>query len=137
MTPVLLDTGAIVALIDRSEKHHDATVKVLKNLERPLVTCEGVIAEACYLLRQFRGGADAILENVDRGIFQIPFLLNRSAAQVSRILRKRGNRTDFADACLIELADQLGTGDILTLDPDFEFYRWRRNRPFNLLLPRG
>jgi len=42
---------------------------------------------------------------------------------------------DFADACLIHLADQLGTGDILTLDSDFKHYRWRRNRSFHLLIP--
>jgi predicted nucleic acid-binding protein len=42
---------------------------------------------------------------------------------------------DFADACLIVMANELGTGDILTLDRDFEHYRWRRNRRFNLLIP--
>ena len=42
---------------------------------------------------------------------------------------------DFADACLIAMADQLDTGDILTLDSDFAHYRWRRTRAFNLLIP--
>jgi hypothetical protein len=28
----------------------------------------------------------------------------------------------------------LQTGDILTLDSDFEAYRWGTNRPFHLLL---
>jgi predicted nucleic acid-binding protein len=42
--------------------------------------------------------------------------------------------TDFADACLIHLADELNTENILTLDGDFELYRWRRNRPFHSLV---
>lgn len=42
---------------------------------------------------------------------------------------------DFADACLIQMADELDTGDILTLDSDFKHYRWRRNKSFNLLIP--
>jgi hypothetical protein len=42
---------------------------------------------------------------------------------------------DFADACLIHLADQLGTGDILTLDSDFKHYRWRRSKHFRMLIP--
>ena len=51
------------------------------------------------------------------------------------ILRKyRDLAPDFADACLIQLANELNTGDILTLDRDFELYRWRRNRPFHLLV---
>jgi predicted nucleic acid-binding protein len=41
---------------------------------------------------------------------------------------------DLADACLIRLAGELQTGDILTLDGDFEVYRWGANRPFHLLL---
>jgi predicted nucleic acid-binding protein len=36
-------------------------------------------------------------------------------------------RIDLADACLIRLADELGTGDILTLDQDFVSYRWGKN----------
>jgi len=133
--PVLLDTGVIVALLDRSEKRHARCVTVLGNLERPLVTCEAVIAEACYLLRGLPGASEAVLQNVERGVFQIPFQLSRSAAPVRTIMRKyRDLPADFADACLIHLADELNAEDILTLDGDFQLYRWRRNRPFHLLI---
>ena len=136
MKPVLVDTGVIVALLDRSERHHARCVTVMEGLERPLVTCEAAIAESCYLLRGLPGAADTVLENVERGVFQIPFQLSRVAAAVRSILRKyRDLSPDFADACLIQLADELDTGDILTLDRDFELYRWRRNRPFHLLVP--
>jgi predicted nucleic acid-binding protein len=132
---VLLDTGVIVALLDRSEMRHADCVTAIEGLERPLVTCEAVIAESCYLLRGFPGAAETILENVERGVFQIPFQLSRSAAAVRAITRKyRDSRADFADACLIHLASELNTGDILTLDRDFESYRWRRDRPFRLLV---
>ena len=47
----------------------------------------------------------------------------------------RDTPCDFADACLIAMADQLNTGDILTLDSDFKHYRWRRNRSFKMLIP--
>jgi hypothetical protein len=33
------------------------------------------------------------------------------------------------------MADQLDTGDILTLDSHFAHYRWRRNRRFRNLIP--
>jgi uncharacterized protein len=133
--PVLLDTGAIVALLDRSERHHTRCVKVIDDLERPLVTCEAVIAESCYLVRRLPGAAGTILENVERGVFQIPFQLSLSAAPVRNIMRKyRDLPVDLADACLIHLADELNTGEILTLDRDFESYRWSRIRPFRLLV---
>jgi uncharacterized protein len=132
---VLLDSGAIVALLDRSERHHTRCVKAIEGMERPLVTCEAVIAESCYLLRALPGAPEAVLENVVRGAFQIPFQLSRSAAPVRTILRKyRDLPAAFADACLIHLAEELGTGEILTLDRDFELYRWRRTRTFRLLV---
>jgi len=132
---VLVDTGVIVALLDRSERHHARCVTAVEGLERPLVTCEAVIAESCYLLRRLPGAAETVLENVERGVFQIPFQLSRAAAPVRSLLRKyRDLAADFTDACLIQLADELSTGDILTLDSDFERYRWRRTRPFHLLV---
>ena len=41
---------------------------------------------------------------------------------------------DFADACVVQLADELSCGDILTLDRDFLVYRWGRNRRFRSML---
>jgi predicted nucleic acid-binding protein len=40
----------------------------------------------------------------------------------------------LADACLVDLAEINQTGQIVTLDADFDVYRWGRNRPFELLL---
>ena len=135
MKPALLDTGVIVALLDRSERHNAQCRNVIAELQQPLVTCEAVIAESCYLLRGVPGAAEAILENVARGVFQIPFQLSRSAASVQNIMRKYQDQpADFADACLIHLADELNTGDILTLDRDFELYRWRKTGTFHLLV---
>ena len=136
MKPALLDTGVIVALLDRSEMKHPSCVAVVENLEQPIVTCEAVIAESCYLLRGIPEAPETVLENVERGVFQIPFRLVNSASSVRAILRKhRDIPAGLADACLIQLADELNTGDILTLDSDFRSYRWHRNRPFNLLVP--
>jgi predicted nucleic acid-binding protein len=131
MKPVLLDTGVIVALLDRSEKHHRVCAEIVGQMEQPLVTSEAVIAESCYLVRNLRGASEAILKNVAAGIFQIPFELAREAAGVKRILQKYRNRTiNLADACLIHLANGIGTGEILTLDADFEIYHWEKTRSF-------
>ena len=138
MKAALLDSGVIVGLLDRSEANHDRCVTPVEGLEGPLVTCEAVIAESRYLLRGLPGAVDAVLENVERGIFQIPFQLSRSAILVRSVMRKyRGLPADFADACLVQPADELNTGDILTLDRDFESYRWRRTRAFRLLVALG
>ena len=135
MTPVLLDTGFIVALLDRSESDHKRCVETVSSLADPLITCEAVIAESAYLLRDCRGAARAILENVERGLFLIPFRLATSATAVSGLMKKYARvPMDFADACLVQMAMDHRTARILTLDQDFKVYRWGKNRPFDLLL---
>jgi predicted nucleic acid-binding protein len=136
LKPVLLDTGVIVALLDRSERRHGDCAKAVQAIYAPLVTCEPVIAEACYLTRRLPGAPEAILQNVAAGTFQIPIQLYRCAAAIQGILRKyRDQEVDLADACLIHLASELKTGEILTLDGDFKVYRWGGNRSFHSILP--
>jgi predicted nucleic acid-binding protein len=131
----LLDTGCIVALLDRSEAHHAQCVEVVSAVEAPLVTCEAVIAESCYLVRNLKGASAAILENVERGIFQIPYRVAGNTGRVVKLMKKYANiPMDFADACLVDMANDYSTGRVLTLDRDFLIYRWGRNRPFELLL---
>ncbi len=135
MTPVLLDTGVIVALLDRSEGQHLRCVQALHQVEGQLMTCEPVIAEACYLVRDIPGATDAVLKNVEQGVFEIPVSLFRLSAAVRSVVRRYRNvPADLADACLVAMADELETGRILTLDSDFSAYRWRRTRPFDLLI---
>lgn len=135
MIPVLLDTGVIVALLDRSERHHQRVVELVSSLQAPLVTCEAVVAESCYLLRKLHGAPAAILRNVDRGIFQLPYRLVESAQRLVRFLDKYAEvPIALADARLIDMATELGTGRILTLDSDFRIYRWAKNRRFELMI---
>jgi uncharacterized protein len=134
MKPVLLDTGVIVALLDRSESFHRTCAQTVREVEAPLVTCEAVITESCYLLRNLSGASGAVIENIAAGIFQVPFQLSRDTAGVRRVMQKyKDRKIDLADACLIRLADEFGTADILTLDRDFAIYRWGKNKPFRVL----
>ena len=50
MGTVFVDTGALVALLDRSDEWHKWAVGVFKSLRPPLFTCEAVFAEAWHLL---------------------------------------------------------------------------------------
>jgi len=135
--PILLDTSTIVASLDRSERFHKACVDSIAEIAGPLVTCEAVIAECCYLLRNLQGAPDAVLQNVEARVFQIPLSLQDMAGPVRRILRKYDDSDiELADACLIHLAGELNTGEILTLDSDFEHYRWGRKSRFKLLVNR-
>jgi predicted nucleic acid-binding protein len=135
MKATLLDTGVIVALLDRDERYHVQCVEVVSDIVGSLATCDAVIAEACYLLRRTAGASEAVVRNVANGVFQTPVRLVDRAGAIEKLLRKyRDVPMDLADACLVDLADQIDTGRILTLDRDFELYRWRSRRKFDLLV---
>ena len=136
MKPALVDTSFIVALYNKSDRGHLRCLRMLDAMEQPAVTCEAVVAESCYMLRQIYGATKDLLATIESGALEIRFQLDRSAGKVKALLEKYKNLpASFADACLVQMADELDTGDILTLDSDFRHYRWRRNRSFRLLIP--
>lgn len=47
---LLLDTGPLVAAIDRSDKHHDRCAALLESAEGPLLVPSTVLVEVCWLL---------------------------------------------------------------------------------------
>jgi predicted nucleic acid-binding protein len=134
--PALVDASFLIALYDKSDHDYARCLRVYETLLQPLVTCEAVVTETIYMLRFVTGAAEPLLASIDQGALEIPFKLSDSSAAVSRILEKyRDTPADFADACLIQMADELNTGDILTLDSDFKHYRWRWTRTFRMLIP--
>jgi len=121
--------------MDRRQQYHEPCLAAFVGLEGPLITCEPVIAEACHLLRHFPGTVEAVLHNIAKGNMQIPLALASRANELVALLDKYADvPMDLADACLVDLATQMGTGRILTLDSDFKIYRWGRNRAFELLI---
>jgi uncharacterized protein len=84
--PVLIDTGPLVALIDRREKHHGWAVAQAERFSPPFITSEAVITEACFLVRHVAGGATAVLE----------FVIRIASHPVSVAKRSHCNRTAYA-----------------------------------------
>jgi hypothetical protein len=134
--PVLADASYFVALFNEREAGHERCVEASKQVFAPIATCEACIAETLHRLNHARPSVDAILANLRMGEIVIPFRIADSAQPVLDLMHKYADMPcDFADACLIQMADELYTGNILTLDRDFRHYRWRRNRVFKLLIP--
>jgi hypothetical protein len=134
--PVLADSSFLVALFNDREQGHIRCKAAYNAFAGPLFTAESCITEALHLLNHAEAAVKAILTNVQRGALVVPFRLGDCASEIAYLMSKYSDTPcDFADACLIAMADQLDTGDILTLDSDFVHYRWRRNRRFHMLIP--
>lgn len=136
MTPVLADSSFFVALYNQRESSHRRCFDAYQTVAGPLITCEACLTETFHLLEHAAPVVDGILASIEQGTILLPVNLGDHPSSIRELMRKYADTpVDFADACLIHMANELGTGDILTLDSDFRHYRWRRNRRFNMLIP--
>jgi predicted nucleic acid-binding protein len=131
-----MDTGPLVALLDRREQYHDWVVTQVENLQPPFHTCEAVISEACFLLQHLPTGIRALTEMLNRKSLIIPFRLTDELPAVTKLLLRYPNlRISLADACLIRMSEQRGECVVLTLDRDFRVYRRHGRQVIPTLLP--
>ena len=127
---VILDTGPLVALLNRRDRHHRWAKDQWAEIAPPLLTCESVLAEACFLVQPFARGQMAVLEMVRRNVLDLSFRLAEETAAVSRLLKKYQDvPMSLADGCLVRMAEQHPESVVFTLDNDFKLYRkYRRQR---------
>lgn len=131
---MLLDTGPLVALLDRSERNHDRCLAFLNNLAGRLLTTEAVLTEAIYLLGDTPGGPPACLRFVLNGGATLVPMSMASLARSMKLMEKYSDvPMDFADAGLVALAEEVGSNEVFTLDRrGFTVYRLSKKRPFNV-----
>lgn len=90
----------------------------------PLFTCEAVISEACFLLRNIPNAPDALLEMIKRKLVGVPFQLEQETTAVKKLMARYNNvPMSLADACLVRMSEQYAGSVVLTLDRDFRIYR--------------
>ena len=137
MTSVIVDTGPIVALLNRRERHHAWVAKVMDGIEPPLFTCDPVLSEACFLLQQNEGGPDAVLELVARGLIRSDFHVSAELDSVRALMKKFANvPMSLADAVLVRMSELDESSRVFTLDSDFKVYRRNRRQLIPSLMPR-
>lgn len=133
---VLLDTGPFVALIDQKDRWHSWVEAEIATIAQPLITCESVISEACFLLQRVHGGKDAVLGLVNDEIIRVPFRIEAEVAAVRELIdRYQSVPMSLADACLVRMAEQSEGSFVLTLDRDFRIYRMNRNQIIPVIMP--
>jgi len=132
----LWDTGPLVALLDRREKHHDWVLEQMSRLPAHLCTCEAVIAEAFHLLRHLPQARTAILEMILEDVIALPFHLREQVAEVLLLLKRYANvPMALADACLVRMSELVTDCVVLTFDSDFRIYRRHKRQAIPLLIP--
>jgi hypothetical protein len=132
---VLVDTGPLVAVLDRSDPDHAKCVDTLQSIDERLITVWPVITEAMYLLRSFQTAQDALLEMVESNVVEVLTFETGDISRVRELIRKyRDLPMDFADAALVRVAEREKIRQVFTLDRrDFQIYRPSRLGRFAIL----
>jgi len=134
--PVLLDTGPLVAYLDRRDHFHEWTKTQFSRIRPPQLTCEAVIAEACFLLRHVSGGSQRVMDLLEQRVISIAFRLDRDWQAVTKLLVRYAKLPmSLADACLVRMAEQHPQSVVLTLDHDFRVYCMNVRQVIPTLMP--
>jgi predicted nucleic acid-binding protein len=131
----LIDTGAILALLDRTDRWHDACVTAFRQLRLPVLTSEAVLTEVFNLVGDTRRAMEAAWKFVRSGALIVATIEDEEMTHLQALMSRYWDRPmDFADATLVYLAKRESLSVILTVDQaDFATYRIEGKRQFRVV----
>lgn len=133
---VILDTSPLVALINKRDTYHEWAKQKWSMIKPPLLTCEVVITESFFLLRNIYGGQETIIKFLERKAVIIDFDLEDELLHIQTLLNSyKSVPVSLADACLVRMAELQDSSSVFTLDSDFQIYRKNRHQVIDLIFP--
>jgi len=131
----LVDTGFLLALLDRSDEWHHTCARIFRNVRLPLLTSEAVLTELFYLVCARASESDVAWRFVRSGSIVLASITNADFPSLQELMSRYKDRPmDFADATLVHLAQRESLSTILTVDhDDFETYRIGSRKRFTIL----
>jgi uncharacterized protein len=136
MHAAIADTGALVALLDRAERHHGWAAQRIREMEVPLLICEPVLTEAMHLLAHLPRAQDALFGLLENGALKISFCVEDHVPALRALHRKYQDKPmSLADACIVRMAELHDNHAVFTLDSDFFVYRKHGRQALSLICP--
>lgn len=136
MSEVLVDTGPLVAMICAGDRDHAWTVDQFRALPPPFLTCEPVIAEACFLVERRGVSGGVILERIENGLLRIALQIEDHCAELKKLMRRYASvPMSLADSCLVRMSEIYPECNVFTLDSDFGIYRRNGRQMIPLITP--
>jgi predicted nucleic acid-binding protein len=135
-TQIIIDTGVLIAFLIPKDKFHTWAVSQLSQIIAPVMTCEPVITEACFLAQRIHNGQETILKLIQEGHIILPFILSQNIEAIENLMQRYVSvPMSLADACLVKMSEVYENSQILTLDSDFTIYRKQRNQLIPVIMP--
>ena len=131
----LVDSGAILALLDGTNRWHQICVETFHQLRLPLVTSEAVLAELFHLVGESRHERETAWKFIRSSAFRLAAINDSELPEIQALMTRHGERPmDFTDATLVYLARREGLSTVFTVDQaDFDTYRIEGRKQFRVL----
>ncbi len=135
MRKILIDSGPLIALFDRDDKYHVASVQFIKANRAELVTTLASLTETLHLLDFNRNAQTDFLDWVSAGAVTLELITAVDLPRIRELMNKYADLPmDFANACLVFLGEKLNISEIATIDRDFDVYRLPGKQPFTTFI---
>src|SRR5438128_8371653 len=121
----LVDTGALLACLDRNDPWHERCGEAFGQLRLPLSTSTAVLTELFHLLGDNPREVALAWAFIRSGAVTVLSVSDRDLPDIEALMHKYHDRPmDFADATLVHLAQRESLSTVFTIDhDDFETYR--------------
>ena len=132
MQTILVDSGPLVALFSRRDKHHARVAAFLAGFAGVMLTTWPVVTEVCHLIS--RENRIKFLQWAAAGGIMVRDMGDDAVSAMLPFMQKYDDLPmDVADASLLLLGQQTGILDVLTIDvADFSVYRLPGGRKFTI-----
>jgi predicted nucleic acid-binding protein len=129
----IADTGFLVALVNSRDSHHEWALRVAEQATEPLLTCEPVLAETAFHLRN----VELVLQMVTEQFLALSFDCNDHLLQLTALAKTYQDRTpDLADLCLVRMSEIYPEHRVITVDAeDFRVYRRNKREIIPMISP--
>jgi predicted nucleic acid-binding protein len=115
--PLLVDTGILYALVDRTDAWHAPAVEYLKRIRPTLLVPVTVIPEAAYLVRTRLGMREelALIKGFLNGGIAVEPLRDPDLTRAAALMEKYSD-LGFTDCTVVAMAERLALTTIATTD---------------------
>jgi predicted nucleic acid-binding protein len=128
----ITDAGLLIALANSRDVHHTWALSVAEQVSEPLLTCEPVLAEAAFHLRNVA----IVLDMISEGFITLSFDCNDHLPQLTALAARYADRQpDLADLCLIRMSEIYPHHSVITVDEDFRVYRRNKREVIPIIMP--
>ena len=133
---IFIDTGPIVAFLNKNDQYHSFVVQEMRNYPPPFITCEAVITESFFLMSKLPNGVGKLIELLETEHILINTVYRDYLSSVHQLIQNYSNvPMSLADACLVQMAGEVTNASVFSLDSDFQIYRLPDGSSISLISP--